>query len=304
MNTFASEIKKIMRGKVLLEEPLSRHTSFKIGGNASVWVEPLDVEDLISVLEFLEGEKAPILVLGNGTNVLMRDCGFGGVLISMKNFSKLKVMENCIVAGSGLMLEKVLEKALEVELAGLEFSAGIPGTVGGAVITNAGGKSGEIGNIIRKVTVLGRERGVLSLSGEELGFAYRNCSPGAEGIIIDVEVELCSGKRDEIKDKIDEVLGYRRRTQPMDYPSAGCIFKNPVGRSAGVLIELAGLAEKRVGDAQISAKHANFIVNLGRAMASDVICLMEMVEAKIFERFGIKLEREIVVVGEVEAVET
>ncbi len=297
MKTFASEIKKIMRGKVLLEEPLSRHTSFKIGGSASVWVEPLDVEDLMSVLEFLKGKKVPFLVLGSGTNVLVRDGGFGGVLISMKKLSEMRVGENCIVSGGGAGLGKVLEKALEAELAGLEFAAGIPGTVGGAVAANAGGKTGEIGGLVRKVTVLGMERGMLSLSGKELGFAYRSCSLHHGIIIIKVEIELCGGKKDEIKDRMDEVLGYRKRTQPLDYPCAGCIFKNPGGRSAGGLIESAGLAGKKIGDARISTKHANFIVNLGRARASDVICLMEMAEAKIFERFGIKLEREIVIVG-------
>ncbi len=297
MKTFVSEIKKIMRGKVLLEEPLSRHTSFKIGGSASVWVEPLDVEDLMSVLEFLKGKKVPFLVLGSGTNVLVRDGGFGGVLISMKKFSEMMVRENCIAAGGGAGLGKVLEKALEAELTGLEFAAGIPGTVGGAVVTNAGGRTGEIGGLVRKVTVLGMERGMLSLSGKELGFAYRSCSLDTEIIVIKVEIELCGGKKDEIKDRMDEVLGHKKKTQPLDCPCAGCIFKNPGGRSAGGLIESAGLAGKEIGDARISTKHANFIVNLGRAKASDVICLMEMVETKIFERFGIKLEREIVIVG-------
>ena len=297
MKTFAAEIKKIMRGEVLPEEPLSRHTSFKIGGSASVWIEPLDAEDMMSVLEFLKGKKVPFLVLGNGTNVLVRDGGFGGILISMKKFSELRVRGNCIAAGAGTGLGKVLEKSLEAELTGLEFAAGIPGTVGGAVVTNAGGRTGEIGGLIRKVTVLDMERGMLSISGKELGFAYRSCSLCPGMIIIDVEIELSSGKKDEIKGEIDEVLRYRKKTQPLDCPSAGCIFKNPEGKSAGWLIELAGLAGKKAGGARISTKHANFIVNLGSARASDVICLMEMAESKIFERFGIKLEREIVIVG-------
>lgn len=297
MKTFAAEIKKIARGKVLLEEPLSRHTSFKIGGSASVWIEPLDAEDMMSVLKFLKGKKVPFLVLGSGTNVLVRDGGFRGVLISMKKFSELRVRENCIAAGGGAGLGKVLEKSLEAELAGLEFSAGIPGTVGGAVRTNAGGRTGEIGGLISKITVLDMERGMLSISGKELGFAYRSCSLRQGMIIINVEIELSSGKKDEIKGEIDKVLRHRKRTQPLGCSSAGCIFKNPVGISAGGLIESAGLAGKKIGDALISTKHANFIVNLGRARASDIICLMEMAETKIFERFGIKLEREIVIVG-------
>ena len=297
MSEVESQLRKVSRGGVRSGEPLSRHTSFKIGGPADFWVEPVNVEDLIGLIGFLQQKGVDWTVFGNGTNVLIRDDGFRGAIISLKAFAGLTVEGSCVRAGAGVGLERILVKAADLELSGLEFAAGIPGTVGGAVVTNAGGWSGEIGGIVRKVKVLDSRLNMRWISGKELKFVYRSCclSPGT--VIIEVEIELKSGERSDIRRRIAEVRNHRRDTQPLESPSAGCIFRNPEGKSAGELIESAGLAGTRIGDAEVSAKHANFIVNVGRAKASDVLVLMEMIEAEVLRRCGIELEREIKVIG-------
>jgi UDP-N-acetylmuramate dehydrogenase len=293
MSEVESQLRKVARGGVRSGEPLSRHTSFKIGGPADFWVEPVDVEDLIRLIGFLQQKGVDWTVFGNGTNVLIRDGGFRGAIISLKAFAGLTVEGNCVRAGAGVGMERVLVKAVDLELSGLEFAAGIPGTVGGAVITNAGGRSGEIGGVVRRVRVLDSRLNMRWISERELRFTHRSCclSPGT--VVVEVEIELKSGEAGDIGRRIAGIRNHRRDTQPLESPSAGCIFRNPEGKSAGELIESAGLAGTRIGDAEVSAKHANFIVNAGRAKASDVLVLMEMIEAEVLKRCGIELEREI-----------
>lgn len=259
---------------------MSKHTSFGIGGAADFWIEPVDFEDLANLMAFLREEKLPWIILGNGTNVLVRDTGFRGVVVNLKNLASLSVEGNSVIAGAGVPLQKILEETANSELEGFEFTAGIPGTIGGAVATNAGGKDGEIGDVIEEVSIL------------------NYCSLPPETIIVGVKIGLRKGKRENIRKKTVEILKYRKLTQPLNFPSAGCIFKNPHGKSAGELIESTGLAGTRVGDAEISTKHANFIINRGEAKAEEVITLMEMVEQEIFARFGIKLKREVKVIGD------
>ena len=297
MSELELQLRKVARGEVKLREPLDRHTFFRIGGPADFWVEPADIEDLIGLIGFLQQKGVSWTVFGNGTNVLIRDGGFRGAVVSLKNLTRLTVDGNCVVAGAGVGLEKVLGKAVDLELSGLEFAAGIPGTVGGAVVTNAGGSSGEIGRIVRKVRVIDSRLNLRWISGRELRFTYRSCCLPPGTVVAEVEMELKSGGEGDIKRRIADVRSHRRDTQPLDCPSAGCIFRNPEGKSAGELIESAVLAGKRIGDAEISAKHANFIVNVGRAKASDVLALMEMVETEVLRLYGIELEREIRVIG-------
>ena len=300
-----------------LKEPLDRHTSFGIGGPAAFWIEPVDFEDLVNLMIYLKEEKLSWIILGNGTNVLFSDAGLKGVVINLKNLSSVDVEGNSVVAGAGAPLQEVLERTLDCELEGFEFTAGIPGTIGGAVVMNAGGKDGEIGDIIEDVTVLNSRMEMETLSKEELkfvplqvsqmarekakfltGFTYRNCSLPPEAIIVEVTLGLRKGKKENIKKRISEILKRRKSTQPLNYPSAGCIFKNPHGKSAGELIASTGLAGKRIGDAEISTKHANFIINRGGARAKDVVSLTEMVEQEILGRFGIRLEREVRIIGD------
>ena len=308
-------LKNVTRGNVKLKELIAKHTSFGIGGPAEVWIEPLDVEDLTGLITFLKKENLPWIILGNGTNVLVGDSGFSGVVINLKNLASLSVEDNVIAAGAGVSLPKILDAALNMELEGFEFAAGIPGTIGGAVVTNAGGKNGDIGNVIEEITIVavctGSESGtsdgqsysetipnvdIRALSRSGLKFTYRDCSLPPGTIVVETKIGLKKGKKENIKKKIAEILEYRKLTQPLNSKSAGCIFKNPEGKSAGKLIESAGLAGKRIGDAEISTRHVNFIVNRGKATASDVISLIEVVEAEVLRQYGIKLDREIKVI--------
>lgn len=296
MKRLEGRLEGVIRGDVRSQELLARHTSFRIGGPADFWIEPTDLEDLKVLVRFLRANGVAWIILGNGTNVLFADCGFSGVVISLSNFDSLSIKEDCLIAGAGLSLQKLLEKTVGLELGGLEFVAGIPGTVGGAVITNAGGRTGEIGRVVKEITVVDSEVNTESISRTDLGFGYRSCQISRQAIIVEVEVELTKGEKGDIRGRISEVLNDRKDTQPLDYPSAGCIFKNRDGKSAGELIASAGLAGKRIGDAEISTRHANFIINTGKARASDVISLIELVEERLSRRYGIELERELTVI--------
>ena len=298
MAELESELRKAIRGTIVVGEPLSRHTSFGIGGPADFWIEPSDLEDLISLMGFLKKERLRWILLGNGTNVLVSDGGFRGVVINLKNLCSLDVRGSSIIAGAGASLQKTLDETVDYALGGFEFAAGIPGSIGGAVITNAGGRDGEIGDVIENAVILNSRMGLKSLPKEELEFSYRNCSLPPEAIVVEVKIGLRNGKKKNIEKKIAEILAYRRLTQPLNLPNAGCIFKNPRGQSAGELIASAGLAGARIGGAEISSQHANFVINRGEARTSDVIALTEMVEKKVFVNSGMRLEREIRVIGE------
>ena len=306
-----SELERVIKGEVRLKEPLNKHASFRIGGPADFWIEPVDFEDLANLITFLKEERIPWIVFGNGTDMLVKDGGFRGAVINLKNMVPLSVAGgvgrgqfpflvegDIIIAGAGVTLQKILEKVLSLGLAGVEFATGIPGTIGGAVVTNAGGRAGKIGDVVKRITILNSMVERQDVPGENLKFTYRNCHLPPESIIVEVHLQLRMGEKDGIREKISQILDYRRRTQPLNYPSAGCIFKNPDGKSAGELIELAGLAGKQIGDAQVSTKHANFIINRGSAKASDVIALMEMIESEVFKQFSIRLEREVRVIGD------
>ena len=299
-----TELVEVTRGEVRLKEPMSKHTSFRIGGPADFWIEPVDFEDLANLIAFLKKKKMSWIVFGNGTDVIVKDSGFKGAVINLQKreqavfFRSLFFEGDTITAGAGVTLQEILEKALSLGLAGVEFTAGIPGTIGGAVVTNAGGRAGEISNIVKRITILNSKVEKQDVSDENLKFTYRNCHLPPESIIVEVYLQLRIGKKDDIRERISEILNYRRQTQPLNYYSAGCIFKNPDGKSAGELIESAGLAGRQIGDAQVSTKHANFIINRGSAKASDVIALMEMIESEVFKRFSIRLEREVRIIGD------
>ena len=307
MAELESQLRKVVRGEIKVGELLSRHTYFRIGGPADFWIEPVDFEDMANLMAFLKKEKLPWIILGNGTNVLVRDTGFRGAVINLKNLAALSVEGSSIIAGAGVPLRKILEETVNSELEGFEFTAGIPGTIGGAVVTNAGGKDGEVGDVIEEVNILNSRMDIESLAKKEpeftpllsvgVGFTYRSSSLPPQAIIVGVKIGLRKGKEENIRKKIAEILKYRKLTQPLDFPSAGCIFKNPHGKSAGELIASAGLAGTRAGDAEISTKHANFIINRGEARAEEVAALIEMVEKEISARFGMKLEREVKVIG-------
>ncbi len=302
--------KSLVKGRVLFYEPLSQHTSFCIGGPADYWVEPEDLEDLKRVLKFASAKHFPWRVLGRGTNILARDEGFRGIIINLKGdyFQEVEFRTSRVIAGAGAPLSRLVWEAAQRGLRGLEFAVGIPGTVGGAVVMNAGMGEHSLAEVVNKIEVLNEEGKILTLKREEIGFRYRGSrlSPGrsagrvrdADRVILKAELELQKGDKGDIENLMSEFRERRNMSQPLSEPNAGSIFKNPPGElSAGELIEEARLKGAQAGEAQISPRHANFIVNRGNAKAEDVISLVERVRRVIRERKGIELELEIEIIG-------
>lgn len=288
-------IKKLGKSRVKEKEPLAKYTTFKIGGPADLLVEVRKEEELIELIKLIKKLKIPWFILGGGSNVLVSDDGFRGVVIKIAN-SKYRISNRKVVAGAGLPLSKLVEEAVRHFLTGLEFAVGIPGTVGGAIRGNAGAWQQAIGDKIKRVKILTPEGEVKWLDKKDCGFDYRQSRFKNSGeIILEAELELEKGEVREIKQKISQNLE-KRKNQPSQ-PSAGCIFVNPKPYSAGELIDKAGLKGKRIGDAQISVKHGNFIVNLGKAKAKDVVFLIKLIKETVKKKFGVELEEEICFLG-------
>jgi UDP-N-acetylmuramate dehydrogenase len=298
---------KNFKGDMRTNEPLSVHTSYAIGGPADILAHPADQKDLILLLQAIKTQKLRYFVLGGGTNLLVRDGGFRGVMVSLQRMHAIKVEREyrsiggsfvVICAEAGASLVKLLSFSVEQGLTGLEFAAGIPGTVGGAVCMNAGTSLGEIGDIVESVTLISPD-GVLSTrSAEEMEFGYRTASIPEGHLVLEVRVVLRHDDKEKIKARIKVLLNTRKQRQPWGLPNAGSVFKNPQEESAGMLIESAGLKGRKIGGAQVSEKHANVIVNTGKAKAADVLELMEIVKEKVLEVSGVRLEPEIKIIGE------
>jgi len=281
--------------KVKTNEPLAKYTTFKIGGPADFFVEVEKEEELVKLLRLLKVLKLPYFVLGGGSNLLVADEGFRGIVIKIANY-ELRITNCKIIAGAGVSLGKLVELAAENSLAGLEFAVGIPGTVGGAVRGNAGAWQQAIGDKVKRVKVVTPEGEIKWIDSSDCQFAYRQSRfKKTKEIIWEVELELEKGNKKEIQEKIKENLA-KRASQPKE-PSAGCIFVNPKPFAAGELIDKCGLKGKRIGDAQISPKHANFIINLDKAKAAEVVRLIKLIKEKVKEKFGIDLEEEIFFLG-------
>jgi UDP-N-acetylmuramate dehydrogenase len=285
----------ILKGKIRLNEPLCLHTTFRIGGKVEVWIEPNDLEDLHLFFKIIKDKvKEPFFVIGAGSNILVRDRFIKAVAVALHSpyFRQLKCAGTDVLAGAGTKLSELINFAKKLDLGGIEFLSGIPGTVGGALIMNAGTKSKNIGALIKEVTVMNKQGRLNNVEGKDLKFGYRS-SDLSKYIILEARLRLKKMNKDLVEDKIKSFIAYRKKTQGLYYPSAGCIFKNHDNKSAGKLIELCGLKGKRIGGAQISEKHANFIINKGRAKANDVLRLMQLIQNKVKEEFGIWLEPEI-----------
>lgn len=250
---------------VRLHEPMKKHTTFRIGGPADYYLCPHSTEELQKILQICRENKLEFFILGNGSNLLVSDKGYRGVVIQLwKNFSDIETEDNTITVKAGTLLSKVAAEALEESLTGMEFASGIPGTMGGAVMMNAGAYGGEMKDIIREVTVLTREGELLTLSKEEMNFGYRTSVVKEKGyVVISAVLQLRKGDREEIRKVMDELKERRVTKQPLDMPSAGSTFKRPEGYFAGKLIMDAGLRGFSVGGAQISEKHCGFVVNKG-----------------------------------------
>lgn len=285
---------------VRLHEPMKKHTTFRIGGPADYYLCPHSTEELQKILQICRENKLEFFILGNGSNLLVSDKGYRGAVIQLwKNFSDIETEDNTITVKAGALLSKVAAEALEESLTGMEFASGIPGTMGGAVMMNAGAYGGEMKDIIKEVTVLTREGELLTLSKEEMNFGYRTSVVKEKGyVVISAELQLRKGDREEIRKVMDELKERRVTKQPLDMPSAGSTFKRPEGYFAGKLIMDAGLRGFSVGGAQISEKHCGFVVNKGDATAADVLGLIGEVQKRVQEKFGVALEPEVKFLGE------
>lgn len=288
-----------IRGKVLLDEALAHHTTFGIGGRCRVMVVPADEEDICRALSFAAKFNMPWTIIGNGSNLLVSDVGFRGLVIKLgEGFAHIDCCGNCLVCGAAVLLPKIARYALGVGLSGVEFAAGIPASLGGAIIMNAGTLQSTIGDVVRSVTTISSAGQRVVFKREELEFGYRNSVLKDKGYIVtEAILQLSSKNKHHIDGVMHELLSRRRQSQPLEVRNAGSIFKNPSGEFAGELIEKVGLKGTRYGDAQISSKHANFIVNLGNARASDVLALIELARSTVRETFDIELELEIECVG-------
>ncbi|HAG04978.1 MAG TPA: UDP-N-acetylenolpyruvoylglucosamine reductase [Lachnospiraceae bacterium] len=281
------------------DESMSRHTTFRIGGSADFFVTPSDADSLAAVLQILKNSGTPYFIMGNGSNILVKDKGFRGAVIQIKNnFSSVKIDECTLIAGAGALLSSVAKNAANNGLTGMEFASGIPGTVGGAVYMNAGAYGGEIKDILKKITVLDGDK-IKELSNDECFFGYRKSRlMEEEFIVLGAEFSLERGDKDIINAQMAEFNQRRIQKQPIEFPSAGSTFKRPLNGFAAKLIEDCGLKGFSVGQAQVSPKHSGFVVNNGGATASDVLSLMEYIEKTVFSKTGVMLEPEVRIIGE------
>lgn len=299
-NEFLNELQKIIEASDIREmEPMKQHTTFKVGGPADVLVTP-DLAHLPEVVALCRRFEVPYYILGNGSNLLVGDKGIRGVVIALTNrMAEIVCEDERITAQAGATLGQIAAKAAEAGLGGMEFAAGIPGTVGGAVVMNAGAYGGEMKDIIESVVVLDTEGKQITLSVEELDLAYRHSCIIEKGyIVLKVTLRLAKGDKAEIRAKMAEFRDQRLAKQPLEYPSAGSTFKRPEGYFAGKLIMDAGLRGYQVGGAQVAMKHCGFVINKDNATAADIIALMQDVSDKVEAQFGVKLEPEVKMLGE------
>lgn len=296
----ALRLKETVRGHVYADEPMWRHTSFRIGGPADALVVPKDKEDLMSLLQVLSDLQVPFYVIGAGTNLLVRDEGVRGVVVKIAStLSDVTTEEVGVVrSGAGALLPAVCHKAASWGLAGLEFASGIPGTVGGAIAMNAAAYGSSICEVVQVVRAITYEGRCLELGRDELDPGVKTTRVLQDPLIL-VEADFALRHDDPhaISERMQRCLEERSRRQPLSLPSAGCAFKNPTGEGAGRFIDAAGLKGTRVGGAEVSRVHANFIVNTGGATAKDVLSLMEKVQDAVYSRFGVTLEPELRVLG-------
>lgn len=285
--------------QILFNVPMNEHTSMQVGGKAKVIVLPSSIEQIKQVLERIYENNVPCYVMGKGTNLIVRDSGYDGILIMLShNFSKTKICDNIITAQSGASIASISNLACRHSLSGLEFAAGIPGTVGGAVAMNAGAYDGEMKDVVIEATCINKEGEVFCLSLEELQFGYRTSKIQKQNFfVLEVNMELTPGIKNQISEKMKLLNNRRREKQPLNLPSSGSIFKRPEGYYAGKLIEDAGLKGYKIGGAQVSEKHCGFIVNTGTATATDVIELIEYIKRKVFDNSGVVLQQEVKILG-------
>ncbi|HAL62814.1 MAG: UDP-N-acetylmuramate dehydrogenase [Firmicutes bacterium] len=283
---------------VIKNEPMKNHTSFKIGGIADEFCAPSSIEEIVECIKYAKKKNIPYFVIGNGSNILVSDKGIRGLVIKISGeFSRYEICGDIIKAQSGVLLSVLAKAAQKDSLSGMEFASGIPGTLGGAVYMNAGAYGGEMSDIVKSVTYL--ENGEIKKIENGFDFGYRKSLFAKIGaVVLEAELQLKKGNTDEIKAKMEDYKVRRTEKQPLNFPSAGSVFKRPEGHFAGGLIEDAGLKGFETGGAKVSEKHAGFIINTGDATASDVLKLIKHIQKTVKEKYGVELETEVKLMGE------
>lgn len=286
--------------KIKYNEPMKKYTTLKVGGNADVLVIPEDVQDVVQTLKFAKENNISVTIIGNGSKLLVLDGGIRGIVIKFgSKFSNYTVEQNYITVSAGMTLPRIANIAKDNSLSGLEFASGIPGNIGGAVYMNAGAYGSEMANIVEEVTYIDENLEIKTISNEDCKFEYRkSIFKGSKNVVLSAKLKLEFGDKDEIAEKIKENNDSRKAKQPLEYPSAGSTFKRPEGYFVGKLIDDINLKGYQIGGAQISTKHSGFIVNTGEATAKDVVNLIEYIKSRVLEVYGVKLEEEIIVLGE------
>lgn len=302
LKTVYYELTDLMdRDSLIRNAPMKQQTSFRAGGNADLLVIPKNSEELTKVMGIIYGRKVDFFIMGNGTNLLVKDGGFRGAIVKIgSGIGNINVEKERIHAGAGALLSEVSAKALEFGLTGFEFASGIPGSIGGAAYMNAGAYGGDMGDVVEQVRVLCKDgNGEYVLSKQEMEYGYRRSAlMDTEDIIVSVSLKLSRGNRDDIYGKMQEFACSRKNKQPFNYPSAGSFFKRPKGYFAGKLIEEAGMKGARVGGAGVSTLHAGFIINEKDATAKDIIELMKEIQHRVHEKAGVWLFPEVRIIGE------
>lgn len=302
-DNIVKKFKKLVKGKVKIREKLSTHTSFKIGGSADIWVEPKNYRDLSNILAYARSSKTPVFIMGNGSNILASDKGYEGIVISLADdfFKNINIKGRRVHVGAGYSLSKLVRISCENGLGGLESLVGIPGTVGGAIYMNAGGSTNpvfkNIGDLVRSLKVMDFKGRMKTLPSKELKFGYRS-SNLTSYVILEAALKLDSSDKCTLTSRCSQFLRMKSEKQTLDMPSAGCVFKNPSGSqfTCGQMIDMLGLKGKRIGGAEVSGKHANFIVNKGGATCGDVLGMIKLIKGKVKSNYGIDLELEIKVI--------
>ncbi|WP_339309364.1 UDP-N-acetylmuramate dehydrogenase [Paenibacillus sp. FSL k6-2145] len=285
--------------KVKFNEPLKNHTFIKIGGNADILIHPTTIDEITKIVEIANLHQLPLTVIGKGSNVIIKDGGIRGVTISLSHFDQIKVNEDSMIAQSGVDIIDVSRLALEHSLTGLEFACGIPGSTGGALYMNAGAYGGQIADVVERATVITKDGAVLEIPREEMKFGYRNSLFKMDHyIILEAEFGLKKGNKEDIASKMKELTFLRESKQPLEFPSCGSVFKRPEGHFAGKLIQDCNLQGTRIGGAEISMKHAGFIVNVDHATAQDYMDLIQFIQQKVYDTFQVELETEVIFLGE------
>ncbi len=286
--------------RLLFHEPMSRHTTFRVGGEAECMAVVESKEELSQLVSYLGRIEQDYFVLGNGSNLLVGDKGYRGIIVKLgPRLSAVGVEKNHIAAGAGVLLSKVASVARDAGLSGLEFAAGIPGSLGGAIVMNAGAYGGEMKQVVQMVRVMDKEGEILTLDNDTMEFGYRtSIIRDRPFIVLGVVLKLTPGNKEEISAKMEELMKQRKSKQPLEYPSAGSTFKRPEGYYAGKLIMDAGLRGYRIGGAQVSEKHCGFVINAGGASAADIREVIEEVQERVKDRFHVRLEPEVIFLGD------